>query len=58
MFPLAFTPRIDIERSPPFLPAHPDKLISQEKFNHVPLIAGVTENEGALVTACKAYNIF
>ena len=55
MFPLAFVPRIDIERNPPFLPAHPNELISQGRFNHVPLIVGVTENEGALVTACNSF---
>lgn len=53
MFPLAFVPRIDVERSSPFLPAHPEELIANRMFNQVPLILGVTKNEGALVIACK-----
>lgn len=51
MFPLAFVPRIDAERSLPFVPAYPEELIAERKFNQVPLILGVTKNEGALVSA-------
>lgn len=54
MFPLAFVPRIDAERSLPFVPAYPEELIAERKFNQVPLILGVTKNEGALVSACKS----
>lgn len=56
MFPLAFVPRVDVERRLPFLPAHPEDLVAQRKFNQVPLILGVTKNEGALVSACKSFS--
>ena len=54
MFPMAFVPRIDVERLNPFIPAHPYELIKQGKFNRVPIIVGVVKNEGAAVTACTA----
>lgn len=53
MFPLAFIPRVDVERAIPFIPAHPYELITQRKFHQVPIIVGVVKNEGAVVTACK-----
>ncbi len=53
MFPMAFVPRIDRERKVPFVPARPEKLITARKFNQVPLILGVVQNEGALVTSCN-----
>ncbi|KAI9554675.1 hypothetical protein GHT06_019951 [Daphnia sinensis] len=56
MFPLAFVPRIDVERRLPFLPAHPEDLVAQRKFNQVPLVLGVTKNEGALVSASLFMN--
>ncbi|XP_046639314.1 venom carboxylesterase-6-like isoform X1 [Daphnia pulicaria] len=51
MFPMAFVPRIDRERKLPFVPARPEKLIMEKKFNQVPLILGVVRNEGALVSS-------
>ncbi|XP_057380570.1 venom carboxylesterase-6-like [Daphnia carinata] len=56
MFPLAFVPRIDVERNLPFLPAYPEELVAERKFNQVPLILGVTKNEGALVSASYYVN--
>jgi carboxylesterase type B len=51
LFPIAFGPRIDVERSNPFLPAHPHELIESGKYNDVPLIIGLTQNEGALTVS-------
>jgi len=52
LFPLAFVPRIDIERKSPFLPKHPEHLISEGSFNPVPFITGATRNEGGFFIAC------
>lgn len=53
LFPIGFGPRIDAERDFPFLPDDPARLISQKMFNAVPIIAGVTKDEGGLFGACK-----
>ena len=50
-YPVGFGPRVDIERSIPFLSDHPDKLIARKQFNAVPFITGITENEGELFGA-------
>lgn len=51
-FPISmFGPRIDVERSQPFLPAEPEILVQQGNFNSVPIIAGLTQNEGAYLVA-------
>lgn len=55
MYPIAFGPRLDSERDSPFIPDHPTALISRKQFNSVPVIFGVTENEGGLFTACNIY---
>ncbi|EFX66424.1 hypothetical protein DAPPUDRAFT_116426 [Daphnia pulex] len=57
-FPIAFVPRIDHERKLPFVPARPEKLFTEKKFNQVPLILGVQRNEGALVSSCNQFEIF
>ena len=49
---MAFVPRIDIERKSPFLPKHPERLISEGSFNPVPFITGATRNEGGFFIAC------
>ena len=50
--PLAyFGPRVDIERKSPFLPDYPKALIKEKRFNAVPIITGLTRNEGALFVA-------
>jgi carboxylesterase type B len=46
MIAMVYGPRVDIERSNPFLPAHPRELMKTGNYNHVPLIIGVTANEG------------
>ncbi len=51
--PIAFGPRVDIERESPFLPANPKKLIEENKINSVPTITGLNENEGAFLVASK-----
>ncbi len=53
MYPVAFGPRVDKERTSPFLPDDPEKLITLGQFNNVPLIAGLTESEGGLFGASK-----
>ncbi len=53
MWPVAFGPRVDKERTSPFLPDDPEKLITLGQFNNVPLIAGLTESEGGLFGASK-----
>lgn len=53
MFPVAFGPRIDVERESPVLPDEPAKMIARKQFNHVPIIAGVTSDEGGLFSARK-----
>ena len=53
-FPIdVFSPRIDIERESPFLPAHPKELIKEKRFNAVPYISGLNEHEGIIFVACK-----
>lgn len=54
LFPIAIGPRIDLERENPFLPGHPLDLMAEGKFNKVPYIAGVTKNEGILLTCSKS----
>lgn len=49
-----FGPRVDPERPSPFLPDKPHKLVKQKRFNSVPLIAGVTQNEGVNWLASKS----
>ena len=49
-----FGPRIDNERSRPFLPAHPKELLAKGEFNHVPMIAGFNQNEAAMTIASTA----
>lgn len=50
--PLAyFGPRVDIERETPFLPDHPRKLVKEKRFNAVPIITGLNENEGSYYVA-------
>lgn len=51
IFPIAFGPRVDSERDSPFLPDDPAKLVSRKEFNSVPVIAGVTQNEGGYYAA-------
>ena len=48
-----FGPRVDSERQNPFLPAHPTDLLKRGEYNHVPLITGVTENEGLVFIGGK-----
>ncbi|XP_046639317.1 venom carboxylesterase-6-like isoform X2 [Daphnia pulicaria] len=54
VYPVAFGPRVDKERTSPFLPDDPEKLITLGQFNNVPLIAGLTESEGGLFGATLA----
>lgn len=56
-YPIAFGPRIDVERKMPFLPDDPRNLIRQKRINSVPLIAGVNRNEGALIALSKLIKI-
>ena len=49
--PVAFGPRIDSERVAPFLPDSPETLVSRKQFNHVPIISGLTQDEGGLFAA-------
>lgn len=51
MYPVTFAPRIDAERDSPFLPDDPARLISRKQFNSVPVIAGVTKDEGGIFAA-------
>ena len=53
MFPIAFGPRVDVERNYPFLPDRPQELIRRKQFNHVPHIIGANENEGSLLLGSK-----
>ncbi|XP_046639321.1 venom carboxylesterase-6-like isoform X4 [Daphnia pulicaria] len=54
LYPVAFGPRIDSERDSPFLPDSPKNLMSSKQFNHVPIIAGLTKDEGGLFAASLA----
>lgn len=59
MFPISmFQPRVDSERQDPFLPDEPKKLLEQKRYQPVPLITGVTQNEGALFVACNMQRKF
>lgn len=53
MFPVAFGPRIDAERTSPFLPDDPAALVARKEFNSVPYINGLTKDEGALFGSSK-----
>lgn len=57
-YPSSFGPRIDVERETPVLSDHPAKLIAEKKFNDVPLISGLTKDEGAFMAAGKQTLIF
>nr|CAH0110476.1 unnamed protein product [Daphnia galeata] len=48
-YPIAFGPRIDIERKSPFIPGDPRKLMESKQINSVPIISGLNKNEGALL---------
>ncbi|KAK4008458.1 hypothetical protein OUZ56_013598 [Daphnia magna] len=48
-YPIAFGPRVDVERKLPFLPDDPRNLIKHKRINSVPLITGLNSNEGALI---------
>jgi hypothetical protein len=52
-YPIAFGPRIDIERKSPFLPGDPRKLMESKQINSVPIISGLNKNEGALLIISK-----
>ena len=54
--PLAFGPRIDVERKNPFFPKHPAEIIKSGSFNHVPLIMGVNTNEAGFIVASQFMN--
>ncbi|XP_046453233.1 esterase E4-like isoform X4 [Daphnia pulex] len=54
LYPVAFGPRVDSEREFPFLPDSPEVLVSRKQFNHVPIIAGLTKDEGGLFAASLA----
>ncbi|EFX78599.1 hypothetical protein DAPPUDRAFT_105048 [Daphnia pulex] len=56
LYPVAFGPRIDSERESPFLPDNPKNLVSNKQFNHVPIIAGLTKDEGGFYAASLAAN--
>jgi hypothetical protein len=51
LYPVAFGPRVDSEREFPFLPDDPEVLVSRKQFNQVPMIAGLTKDEGGLFAA-------
>jgi carboxylesterase type B len=53
LVPVAFGPRIDSERDSPFLPDDPEVLVSRKQFNQVPMIVGLTKDEGSLFSASK-----
>lgn len=46
-FPIGYwLPRVDVERRSPFLPAEPEKMIREKRFNSVPFITGIASHEG------------
>ena len=51
LFPIGFGPRIDVERADPFIAAHPQTLIKEKRFNHVPYITGLNKNEASFIVA-------
>lgn len=55
--PVAFGPRIDVERKYPFLPKHPVDIIKSGSFNHVPFITGVNSNEAGFIVASQFINL-
>jgi hypothetical protein len=55
LVPVAFGPRIDSERDSPFLPDDPEVLVSRKQFNQVPMIVGLTKDEGSLFSASKTF---
>ena len=55
--PIAFGPRVDIEREQPFLPMKPQEIIRSGNFSHVPFITGVTANEAGFAVASKLLNL-
>lgn len=46
-----FGPRMDTERKNPFLPAEPRNLIKEKRFNSVPIIMGLMQNEASCLVA-------
>ena len=46
-----FGPRLDKERKNPFLPAEPRTLIKEKRFNSVPIIMGLMQNEASFLVA-------
>ena len=47
VFPIGYwLPRVDVERESPFLPAEPEKMIREKRFNSVPFITGIASHEG------------
>lgn len=58
VLPIAFGPRIDVERKNPFLPAEPRELVKEGRFNSVPTIMGLNANEGAFVVAGKEKKLY
>jgi len=46
-----FGPRVDKERKNPFLPAEPKTLIQHKRFNSVPIIMGLMQNEASFLVA-------
>ena len=51
--PIAFGPRIDVERKDPFLPMKPEDIIKSKSFSQIPFITGVTANEAGFAIASK-----
>lgn len=49
--PVLLAPRVDGV----FLPEDPALLIKEGRHHHVPLMSGVTSNEGAMTTACQYF---
>lgn len=43
----AWSPRVDVESAVPFMPMEPMDLMSAGNFQHIPWIAGITDDEGA-----------
>jgi hypothetical protein len=52
-YPVAFGPRVDSERLTPFLPDKPESIVQRKQFNQVPIISGLTQDEGGLFAASK-----
>jgi len=44
----AWSPRVDVESSIPFMPEEPIDLMTSGNFQHVPYITGLTDDEGSL----------